>query len=95
MDHSHSTVQSFFSQRISNLSCLAKLRFSRLPPSPFPISHPPPQGNRARRRKLTSHNLRLSDIGANSCTGDESEFGCVSVNDQIGQSHQKKLRLMI
>ena len=34
--------------------------------------HPPPQGNRARRRKLTSHNLiRLSDTGANSCTGDE------------------------
>ena len=44
--------------------------------------HPPPQGNRARRRKLTSHNLRLSDIGANSCTEDEFDVCQLLKNSQ-------------
>ena len=38
------------------------------------LTHPPPQGNRACRSKLTSQNLRLSDIEANSCARDEFEI---------------------
>ena len=38
------------------------------------LGHPPPQDNHARRRELTSRDLRLSDIGANSSTGDEFEL---------------------
>ena len=39
--------------------------------------HPPPQGNRARRRKLTSR-----DIGANTCTGNEFE-SCVTAENGL------------